>query len=201
MQDESFVKQLTAIFCDGLFSYADEQTAASIIERSLKLCDNSRDTLSDIVQTKFFAKQSPFHLTIANRRVDGGLSPLVSRKLIPPLLSKLFEICGDLRESTQEEIMQALYIDSDNDLFVAINGKLPSFHRQFPQSFLDDQEQKPKFTASSHGPDSFTINFKIPRFYDRILIDKEVSFQFLAIGTKAVTFLSPVSLYSWFSLI
>lgn len=185
MQDDQFVKQLTAIFCDGLFSYTDEATATSIIEKSLQLCDGSRDTLSELVQTKFFAKHSPFFLTIANRKADGGLNPLISRKAVPPLLTELFELCGELKEETQEEIMQALYTDSESDLFEALKSHLPLFHRQSPHSFFDGDEGKPSLRATTHGPDSFTISISIPRFYDRMLIDKEVSFQFLAIGARS----------------
>ncbi|KAF6763349.1 hypothetical protein DFP72DRAFT_1060518 [Ephemerocybe angulata] len=186
-QSKEFWDRLTAIFCDVLFSYANEEAANSVIEESLKLCEGSNELLAKAVQTKFFAKQTPFFMIITNRRDTSDELSSKPRSLVPPLLTKLFEICGDLQEDTQKDILQALLSKPDSDdLYRHVKHKLPLFDLVVPPSFFcgrDEELEAPTLTTSSSAPDVFIATFMIPRFYDKMLVDKLVAFQFMAIGS------------------
>jgi hypothetical protein len=46
--------RLKAAFCDGLFSLASKEEAKLIMDESSRICGDSPEVMSEVVQTKFF---------------------------------------------------------------------------------------------------------------------------------------------------
>lgn len=174
------MKRLRAAFCDGIFVYADEATATRIIEDSTKICGVSHDTLSQVLQTKFFAEHTPFYWAIISRRSNPGT---------PPLLTKLFETCAlPLTKEAQEDIMAAFYACYDSDLYLEIKNKLPDvpLHVTHSPSYFEREDERPILTAILEGDSSTRVEFTIPRFFDRLVVDNEIVLEFLAIGAMTI---------------
>lgn len=177
------LNSLTGVLCDGMFSYADEEKATQIITECLKLCDGSKDTLSQVLQTKYVSNHSPFFWVIANLPISKQTE---SPRTVPPLLTKFLEICSDLLDDTQNDIVQGLFITSDDALYQLVRPTLPTFATPIPKSFFQGEGDQPEYKVSSGTGSSFELDFKIPRFYDRIIIDKEISYHFVAKGAPAL---------------
>lgn len=168
-------------FCDGIFVYADEATATRIIEESTKICGASHDTLSHVLQTKFFAKHTPFYWTIISRH---------SNPDTPPLLTKLFEACAlPLTKETQEDILAAFYACYDSDLYLDIKDKLPDVpsHVPYYPSSFDRADERPILTAALEANSSTRVKFAIPRFLNRLVVDDAIVLEFLAIGAMTLS--------------
>ncbi|KAF5338457.1 hypothetical protein D9611_013314 [Ephemerocybe angulata] len=187
-KDTNLMKQITAIFCDGLFSVADEATASLIFNNSRTLC-GSEESLSQLLQTKFVFEHTPFYWVIVN---SGG-----SDSGIPPLLVHMLGICANLSKEAQKDIVDACLILSDDGIFQYIKSKLPALLLgPIPKSFFALEESQPTFKAThSETDDSFAVRFDIPKFFDRLAIDHCISHQFMAPGSvwwlKAVTVANP----------
>ncbi|TEB28513.1 hypothetical protein FA13DRAFT_1735654 [Coprinellus micaceus] len=70
LQDEQQMKKLKAKFCNVIYAHADQGTIDNIVDESLKLCGGSQETLSTVLQTKFFVGHTPFYWAI--RGFHGG---------------------------------------------------------------------------------------------------------------------------------
>lgn len=168
------MKRLKASLCPGMFAYADEQLATQILDECLKICGGSAETLSAVIQTKFFVGHTLFYWLIIKRHSKSGT---------PPLFTELLSVCESLDIATQEEIADAFWKEYDSDLYVAVKDKLISVptHEAYTTSefFLDEGDQ-PAITSS--GPRTGSVKFRIPKFFDRILVDEKITFVFLTLG-------------------
>ncbi|KAF6763342.1 hypothetical protein DFP72DRAFT_841445 [Ephemerocybe angulata] len=118
LKDTNLIKKIAAIFFDGLFSAADEATALLILNKSRSLC-GSEQTLSQLLQTKFFFEHTPFYWVIVNR---GGRN-----SGIPPLLVHMLGICANLSADAQKDIVDACHRILPNDvIFQYIEFRLPA---------------------------------------------------------------------------
>ncbi|KAJ3495298.1 hypothetical protein NMY22_g19955 [Coprinellus aureogranulatus] len=174
LQDEPFMKKVVAVFCDGIFSYANEQAATQIMDRSLRLCQSDQGTLAGILEAKFFAKHTPFYWTVVNRH---------SRPGIPPLLEKLFKLCPQLSAGTREDIVQGLMIDCDNRLYREIQSRVASFSDLPETSFFRGNDEQPSIEVTQNSGLAAKATFCIPLFFDRLLLDGEVRLTFVAMGS------------------
>ena len=168
------MKKLVVTFCDGIFSYADEHMAGQIIDQSLKLCGGDKDVLTQVVQAKFFAGHTPFYWLIVNRH---------SKPKTPPLLEKLFQLRKGVASETLEDMTKGLPNRLDDDLYKIVKQYVTPFCPPSTPSFFHDANQKP---AAKVKPDSSNcdgqLEFSVPLFFDRVLVDGEVSFKFVAMG-------------------
>ncbi|KAJ2919946.1 hypothetical protein MD484_g478, partial [Candolleomyces efflorescens] len=182
--DGGRLNALTGILCDGMFSYADEEKATQIIAECRKVCDGIKDAeLSQVLQTKYVSNHTPFFWVIANLPQSERSKP---QRTIPPLLTELLKICGDLLDETQNDIVQGLFVNSDDPLYQLIRPRLPSFATPPPKRFFQAESDQTEYSVSiptAPQQSYFELTFSIPRFYDRIIIDKEVSYHFVAIGS------------------
>ncbi|TEB19039.1 hypothetical protein FA13DRAFT_1802642 [Coprinellus micaceus] len=96
LQDEQRMKKLKAKFCNAIYAHADQGTIDRIIDESLKLCGGSEETLSTVLQTKFFVGHTPFYWAIVNKDPNHTGVPL--------LLEKLFEAADDLYRSIEPRL-------------------------------------------------------------------------------------------------
>lgn len=171
------MKRLKATLCGGIFAYADEPTAVRIIEDSAKICGASPDTLSQILQTKFFSGHTPFYWAIINRHSNPGT---------PPLLTKLFGACSlPLTRESQEDVLAAFYACYDSDLYLDIKDKIPDMptHIPYNSSFFEGKANSPVLIATLEHDDFRTrVTLKIPRFFDRLVVDELIILEFLAIS-------------------
>ncbi|KAJ3504828.1 hypothetical protein NMY22_g17791 [Coprinellus aureogranulatus] len=179
LQDESRMKRLIIAFCDGLLSFADNNMATKIMEETQKICGPLSGTLSEVIQTKFFAKRTPFYWVIANRH---GQKPGV-----PPLLTRLLYACDVLTMETQKDIVDALHREYDSELHSAVKSRLSDIqtHEPCSPSVFQGEGESPLLTAVrvSEGGKAFA-DFRIPRFLDRMLVDRELSLGFFAVGME-----------------
>ncbi|KAF5338458.1 hypothetical protein D9611_013312 [Ephemerocybe angulata] len=173
-----FVKKLTAIFCDGLFSVADEATASLIISKSIDLCRSER-ALSQLLQIKFISEHTPFYWVIVSSG-DGS-----SYCGIPPLLEQMLQICGDLDTESQEDIKEAFLTQSNDAIFQYIKSKLPNVVGTITQSFFGAEGEQPtiKPTHLSASDEFFSVSFDIPRLFDRIVVDHGICHAFTVAGS------------------
>ncbi|KAF6763336.1 hypothetical protein DFP72DRAFT_529422 [Ephemerocybe angulata] len=182
---EKVLNTFMAILCDGIFTCVDEPTANKIIEDSLTLFNDDEEALAKVLELKILGKHTPFFYVIANRNC-GQSTPSAgnSDPGMPPLLKRMLEICKELSMATQDDIMLALYLDSDNELFQTLRPYLPRFDVKPHKSFFNGEEDQATFTVTTLTSDTFKVAFKIPRFYDRLLIDSVISSYFLASGQR-----------------
>lgn len=177
-EDVLLLKKLTVVLCDGLFSPVDTDAAYRIIRECLDLCAGSKEALGQVLQTRFIAGHTPFYWIIVNLSEEERAQ---SERACPPLLSKLIEVCGDLLKLAQDDIVQGLLEFSDDALFQIIKPNLTwiTDHRS---SAFQDHRPTYKFLKTEPSENEFALSFSIPRFYDQILIDKEIVVPFVAIG-------------------
>ncbi|TEB06395.1 hypothetical protein FA13DRAFT_1749941 [Coprinellus micaceus] len=91
LQDGARMSRLRATFCDGIFSYADNDRATRIMDESLKICGGSTEALAQILKTEFFVNHSPFYWVIANRPdAKRGVPPLFAQMLSGEILEVLY---------------------------------------------------------------------------------------------------------------
>ncbi|KAF5338485.1 hypothetical protein D9611_013309 [Ephemerocybe angulata] len=152
LKDTNLLKEIAAIFFEGLFSVVDEATASLILNKSRSLC-GSEETLSQILQTKFFFEHTPFYWVIVNR---GG-----SASGIPPLLVHMLGICGKLSRGVQKDII--LY---------QVQASCPTWNNS--QSFFAREERQPTFKAThSKANESFAQNLCVPG-YDSTVTNPDI---------------------------
>ncbi|KAF6763329.1 hypothetical protein DFP72DRAFT_529419 [Ephemerocybe angulata] len=150
LNDTNLMKQIAAIFFHGLFSVADEATASIILNKSRSLC-GSEETLSQLLQTRFFFEHTPFYWVIVNRgRSDSG---------IPPLLVHMLRICAKLSREVQKDIIRACRQILPSDGIVQyIKSKHPALLGTIPKSFFAREERQPTFQAThSKTNESFAV--------------------------------------------
>ncbi|KAF5338479.1 hypothetical protein D9611_013305 [Ephemerocybe angulata] len=173
LKDEQFMKKLAAVFCDGLFSVADEATASLIISKSLSLCD-SESVLCQLIQTKFFSGHTPFYWAIVNSGESGSG--------MPPLLVQMLDMCEELNEQTQIDMAWAFCVQSNDEIFQNVKGKLPAVVGAPATSFFEDEEKQPIIKLTQSNASGLSVSFDIPKFFDRIVVDKGVSHYFTGAG-------------------
>jgi hypothetical protein len=174
LADEHRMKRLVATFCDGVFSYADEDKAGQIIDESLKICGCDTNILAQVVQTKFFAGHTPFYWLLVNRH---------SKPKAPPLLEKLFRLCKHVAPTTLEDMTDGLPHRLDDDLYKIVKRFLTPFCLSSITSFFRDEDQQPAAKAAPNNSNcGGQLKLSIPLFFDRLLVDKEISFKFVAMG-------------------
>lgn len=83
----------------------------------------------------------------------------------------------------EEDVLHACWVEYDSDLYLAIESytfRVPR-HEAFSESLaLTAKEDQPRITASTYPADvvqKTVIDFKIPRFFNRLLADEEVYFE------------------------
>lgn len=169
------MKRLMATFCDGIFSYADEEKAGQIINESLKICNGDTDALAEVVQTKFFAGHTPFYWLLVNRH---------SKPKAPPLLEGLFRLCKHVTPATLEDMTEGLPCRLPDDLPKIVKRFLTPFCLSSITSFYRDDRQPTASVSPSPGSSvcDAKLEFSIPLFFDRLLVDQEVSFKFTDMG-------------------
>ncbi|KAF6743350.1 hypothetical protein DFP72DRAFT_933599 [Ephemerocybe angulata] len=182
--EEQTKKDLIAILCNGIFSRVDEAQANKIIGACLRLFSGDKKELAQFLESKLLGGHTPFFYIIANRQFQIGQSAGSSKQGMPPLLRGLLGICKEISKEAQRDMLQALYQGSSNELFQSLRPYLSHFDMIPPKSFFDGEEDQPTFTVTTISDQTFTVAFKIPRFYDRMLIDSVVSTYFLASGQR-----------------
>lgn len=177
-EDELSVKKLTAVLCNGLFSPIDGSAVLQIVRECLDLYAGSKEALGQVLQTRFIGGHTPFYWIIVNLSEKERAQ---SERVCPPLLSKLIEVCGNLLKLAQEDIVRGLLEFNDDGLFQIIKPSLIPIvdHRS---SALQDHRPTYKFLRTEAPENEFAFSFSIPRFYDHILIDREVVVPFVAMG-------------------
>lgn len=195
------MKRFKAALCDGVFAYADEDTAKRIMEEILKICGGSADTLSEVVQKTIILDHTPFHWTLSDK---------FSQSAVPPLFAKLVLACDKLLPVTQDEIMKIVQARFDSRLCANIKDKIEalSIFELSNESFFKDEKDRPTVTASPSyktqdvykGTRTLTqtVTYDIPKFFDRLIVDEEIWIQFFALGELSVCgyipYLSPLTL-------
>ncbi|KAF6748947.1 hypothetical protein DFP72DRAFT_551903 [Ephemerocybe angulata] len=184
LQNEGFAKRMKAALCPGLYEPKgiSREESRNVLANCLALCDGNRDILSAVLQEKFIAQHSPFYWA-ANGAEVGNYRRSQDRY---PLLFKLFEaLTGELSADTQEDILQALYRTERDALYGDIQAMLTSISPPY-----SDISSIPNSTIaiSVHNPSKpytqYRIDFRITKFFDRLLVDSEITFRsFLASGS------------------
>lgn len=172
------MKRLKAALCPGIFSHANEQAATHILEDLLKICGGSTETLSGVLQTGFFAGHTPFHWLIAKRHSTPGT---------PPLFRRLLSVCESLSDEAQKEIADTFYKEYDSDLYMTVKPMLGAYATNDAYStseFFASIEDRPVVT---HSGTNGTPEFRIPKFFDRVMVDEDVSIMFLSHGQYFIT--------------
>ncbi|TEB19048.1 hypothetical protein FA13DRAFT_1744775 [Coprinellus micaceus] len=174
LNDDNRVKRLVTTLSEGIFYGIDEKKASEILQECLKICGGSNETLSQVLQDKFFRGHTPFYWAITNKNPQSH---------DPPLLKELILYGGALTKATQEDIMEAFRLEFDSVLYEAVKPNLTAVDtlNTCSPSFLQGDEFRPVVTASSHTGGITTLCFDIPRFFDRLLVDGKLSFQFYAL--------------------
>ncbi|KAF6763340.1 hypothetical protein DFP72DRAFT_875375 [Ephemerocybe angulata] len=178
LADAQFTRQLVAIFCDGLFSVADEATTSTIIRRGMEHC-RSAEILAQVVQSRVFASHTAFYWIIMNHGDHRG---------IPPLLVELVRICeSHFTDEAQDDILQAFLLSSDDELFQYLKESMPSVVGPIRRSFFGDEEDRLdvriRRPTSSQPQLKVSLEFSIPKFADRMLVDQGISYHFAAAGS------------------
>ncbi|KAJ3534871.1 hypothetical protein NMY22_g6732 [Coprinellus aureogranulatus] len=120
---------------------------------------------------------------------------IISRHSVPgtpPLLKEPFGACiHPLAEETQEDILTAFYVRYDSDLYLDMKANLGDVPAHVPhnQSFFEREEERPVFTSSLKQAGTTIVKFVIPRFLDRLEVDKETTHEFLAQGDRQPFFI------------
>lgn len=194
LQDEHRMKRLKAALCDGIFAYAEGQVATRILDDCLKVCGGSAETLSAVVQTKFFVEHTPFYWIITNRPP--------TKPGAPPLLVRLLSVCEELNQETQDDIIQVLYPRYESGVYAAVKPKLTGVptHEAFQvSSFFQDPGDQPVITmkTDSIGSLELTLSLDIPKFFDRLSVEGEfwfeVPYTFSSLTVRVRACLEPVS--------
>ncbi|TEB19052.1 hypothetical protein FA13DRAFT_491426 [Coprinellus micaceus] len=202
------VVRLKTALSDGLFSSdpTDEASATQVIDECVKICGGLSETLSEILQTPFLASHTPFYWAIVNH--DHNISE--SRVTLPPLLSKLLDLCvpqiqveggqrhlnreRSLNLATQADIVRAFFVEYNSDLYRAVQPYISRSSVGGCKAGSEVLSIKPREDEGDDGPrvvvssyvaenvEKATIEFRIPKFFNRLLVDEKISFQFLVCG-------------------
>ena len=105
------------------------------------------------------------------------------------MLGQLLDASPELTVDAQEDIMEGLRRKYDSDLYDAVKGKLVHI-RTLPissTSFLGEKAGRVTVRAEAaklmkNGQHSQVISFIIPRFFDRLIVDGELSFHFFSLS-------------------
>jgi hypothetical protein len=171
------MKKLMARFCDAIYAHTDQDTIDGIIEESLRLCGGSREILSTVLQAKFFLGHTPFYWAIVNKDPK--------HVGIPLLLGKLFSVCGNTVDATTEIVLALLLLeDPGDDLYQSIEPRLGTLRHPSTPSYFQGERQQPTVKGTSQGglQTQGSAEFCIPNFFDRLMLEKEVCFTFIAMG-------------------
>ncbi|TEB28507.1 hypothetical protein FA13DRAFT_1793976 [Coprinellus micaceus] len=172
--------RLKTALADGVFSPpADEASATQIIDKCMKVCGGSSETLSELLQTPFLASRTPFYWAIVNH---DPAEP-------------------DLNAATQADIVQAFFVEYDSDLYHAVQPYIArsnvGCYKAGGETLSTRLTSKgeggegnggkecPRVMASSYVADNVekaTIEFRIPKFFRRMLTEGKVAVQFLVMG-------------------
>lgn len=179
LRDEHRMKRLKAALCPGIFSYADEDAATQILDDALKICGRSTETLSEVIQTKFFAGHTPFHWLMTKKHSKTG---------VPPLFLRLLSVCETLSAEAQEEIADTFYQEYNSDLYTVVKPKLTVNAHMIPDAysesaFFSSDEDRPVTHSGTNG----CATFRIPKFFDRIMVDEGISIVFPSRGWLFLT--------------
>jgi len=179
------LKTLTSILCDGMFSFADQTTADRIVGDCLDAVNGFKEILCEIVETKFVENRTPFFWIITNLPESERKKPREERT-VPPLLATLIGFFDEgLKGIVQDDVVEGLLVHSDDNLFQILLPHVPEIAPPENPSFhlRDVEGPTHDFAAADRvHEESFTMNFKIPRFYDRIVLNGEVTIRFIAMG-------------------
>jgi hypothetical protein len=174
LKDEHRVKRLIASLSKGFFHDINEKKAPEILQECLKICGGLNDTLSQVLQDKFFGGHTPFYWAITTKD---------PKSHDPPLL-KVLTLYG-LTKATQQDIVAAFHVEFDSVLYEAVKPILTAVDtlNTCSPSFFQGDEYRPVVTASSRSKATWaTVHFDIPQFFDRLLVDAESSLRFYALG-------------------
>ncbi|TEB19042.1 hypothetical protein FA13DRAFT_1744757 [Coprinellus micaceus] len=176
LKDDNRVKRLVSVLSEGIFDDIDEKKASGILQECLKICRGSSETLSQVLQDKFFGDHTPLYWAITNKNPQSH---------DPPLLKTLISHGGKLTKATQQDIVAAFRMYFDSVLYEAVKPTLTMVDtlNTCSPSFFQGDEYCPIVTASSHTKGRSTVNFEIPRFFGRLLVDAELSLRFYALGS------------------
>ncbi|TEB28522.1 hypothetical protein FA13DRAFT_1735674, partial [Coprinellus micaceus] len=174
LKDDHRVKRLIATLSEGIFYDIDSKKASEILQECLKICGGSNETLSQVLQDKFFGDHTPFYWAITNKDPQSHALPL---------LEELAFYGGALTKETQEDIVEAFRVKFDSVVYSTMKHRLMrvSTLDTCSPSFFQGGEHSPIVTASSEYDGVTTVRFEIPRFFDRLLADGELSLQFYAL--------------------
>jgi hypothetical protein len=172
--------RLKAASCDGLFSLASEEEAKLIMDESSRICGGSAEVMSEVLQTKFFLDHTPFYWILISHHTSTD---------IPPLLEQLLKAIQELTVGAQEDIMGGLGRQFNSDLYNAVKGRLT--HMETPTissvSFLGENAGQVTIKAQAaklvqRGRHTQVVDFNIPRFFDRLVVDGEISLHFFSLS-------------------
>lgn len=164
MKDPYFLKRMKTALCPGLFELTDFEASRHIINNCITHCDNSRDVLAKVLQSKFIADRSPFYWVLA------GSDSAARHLKIPPLLTMFLEVCTSLSEETQEEITDVLLKINQDTLLKQLCARLP----HICGFAMIDVDFNQATVVGGTGSAAAYISFTIPQFFDRLLINHEI---------------------------
>lgn len=178
--------------CDGIFAYAEEDTATKIMDESLKICGGSAETLAEVLQKKIIMDRTPLYWALLSKG---------SRPGIPPLFAKLSLACVELLPDTQAELMEILRGQYDSEIYANVKDRITALptHEPFNESFFQAECDRPvvkaqyskrEISTATGGAfiDILSVSFGIPKFFDRLTVDEKVWIQFLTRGEVAACF-------------
>ncbi|TEB28515.1 hypothetical protein FA13DRAFT_1735657 [Coprinellus micaceus] len=173
LKDDHRVKRLVAALSEGIFYDIDEKKASEILQECLKICGGSNETLSQVLQDKFFGGHTPFYWAITNKNPQSHTLPL---------LKELIFYGGVLTKETQGDIVVAFRMYFDSVLYEAVKPALTAVDTLDPYSpsFFHGDEYRPIVTGNAT---TGIVRFYIPRLFDRLLVDGGLSLQFYALGS------------------
>ena len=168
------MKRLIAALSEGIFYDIDEKKASEILQECLKIYGGLSETLSQVLQDKFFGGHTPFYWAITNKDPQSH---------DPSLLKELVLHMGELTTETQGDIVEAFRMCFDSVLYDAVKHLLTGVDTlsTCSPSFFQGDEYCPLVTTDS---DTMTVRFDIPRFFDKMLVDGQVSLRFYALGMR-----------------
>ena len=142
----------------------------------MKICGGSDQTLSQVLQEKFFGGHTPFYWAIAAKDPQSHAFPLLKGLILSG---------HELTKATQQDIVAALHVEFDSVLYDAVKPILmavDTLNISSP-SFFQGDEYRPVVTTSTRSKATeTTVRFDIPRFFDRLLVDTDFALRFYVLG-------------------
>lgn len=181
-------RQFIALFCSATCEDESAENARTLICECLKLCNNSKELLSRVLQTRFIDDGTPLLWMICNIKAKANV--------LSPLFKELLDHCApNLLAKTIDELELGCCVQNSHALHQLlllhplVRPSLPLF---FEPPFADptvtvnpDMDFTPTYSRSDT-----CVSFAIPNFLDRMLLSRSIVLPFLARGIPSRPFFS-----------